>query len=366
MAQTTQHTGPLDGAALLLSLSGEGGKAGASDLWSQVERASHDIDERRAKPVCEALATHLAAQPEAQRELRAFVVLGLAHPRALAGREDVLIREGRRLAGFLEGRGETAEAQALLELLSRVRPEDRKLDHELASLMQRSGNSDRLVERYMHRAEEALAGGRRDEAIQWLREVLSVDRSRRDAARMIRDLQYEAAAKRRSLRRRVRLTGLLFLLAAGIAVAVWRESWLNEQYQSLPPAVEGSTESLETRLAAIDSIIDRNPLWLGAFRASQERSELRASITRLEAADARARMAAEAELARQRDEAESLRLRYRLAVEQGEIDAALGYLQRVLEAAPPDWEERPRLEADLEALEQLLGLGRRTQEDVPR
>ena len=354
MAQTTQQTGPLDGAALLLSLSGEGEAAKGHDLWHQVEHAAQEIDARRAELVCEALLEHLRTQPDAQRELRALVVLGLAHPKALTGREAVLVQEGRRLAGLLEGRGETGEAQALLELLARVRPEDRKLDHELASLMQRSGNSDRLVERYMHRAEEALAGGRREEAIQWLREVLTVDRTRRDAARMIRDLQYEAAAKRRTLRRRVRLAGLLLLLAAAAAVAVWRESWLNEQYESLPPAAEGSEDSLRARLAAIDSIVEGNPLWLGAFRASQERSDLRASIARLEAEAARSRLAAEAEQARLSDEAESLRLRYRLAVEQGEIQVALEYLERVLALAPADWPERARLVADRAALAELL------------
>ena len=357
MAQTTQPNQALDGAALLSSLSQSGGEGGDQDLWQQVERAAQDLDTRRAELVCEALLAHLAEQPEALRELRALVVLGLAHPKALASRRGFLAQEGRRLAGLLEARGETAEAQALLEMLARVHPDDRRLDHELASLMQRSGNADRLVERYMHRAEEALAEGRRDEAVQWLREVLSVDRSRRDAARMIRDLQYEVAARRRAWRRRVRLAGLVLFLGAVVAVVVWREAWIDEQYKSLPPTIEGSAESYRARLAGIDTLIERNPLWLSAFRASEERAELRAVITRLESVQMRESIESRLEKERRREEAESLRLRYRLAVERGAIEEALAFLDEALEVAPLDWEKRERLEADRVALQELRGSG---------
>jgi tetratricopeptide (TPR) repeat protein len=350
VAHTSQHSEPLDGAALLSSL-GEAGSAGEHDLWREVERAAKELDPRRAELVCEALLSHLAEQPEAMRELRALVVLGLAHPKALAGRQSFLVQEGRRLAGLLEGRGESTEAQALLEMLSRLHPEDRKLDHELASLMQRSGNADRLVERYMHRAEEALAAGQREQAIQCLREVLAVDRNRRDAARMIRDLQYEAAAKRRTLRRRVRLFGVFVLLCGAVAFAVWRETGLNERYLSLPPASPDSIDSLRARLQGIDDLVESNPLWVGVFRASQERSELRARITQLESLEMRDQIQRDAELARKRDESESHRIRYRLAVEQGDMDLALEHLRAALESAPPGWEHRARLEADLAALQ---------------
>jgi tetratricopeptide (TPR) repeat protein len=354
VAQTSQHSEPLDGAALLSSLSSEVGSAGEHDLWQEVERAAKELDPRRAELVCEALLTHLSEQPEAMRELRALVVLGLAHPKALAGRQSFLIQEGRRLAGLLESRGESGEAQALLEMLSRLHPEDRKLDHELASLMQRSGNADRLVERYMHRAEEALAAGQRAQAIQCLREVLAVDRNRRDAARMIRDLQYESAAKRRTLRRRARMLGLFLLLSGAVTFAVWREIGINEMYDSLSPASPDNIEALRARLLGIDAIIEGNPLWVGAFRASHERAELRTRITQLESLEMSDRIQREADLGRKLDEAESHRIRYRLAVEEGDMDGALEHLRAALEAAPSDWEFRPRLEADLDA---LLGAG---------
>jgi len=355
--QTSQHSEPLDGAELLSSL-GEEGAAGDHDLWQEVERAAKELDPRRAELVCEALLTHLSEQPEAMRELRALVVLGLAHPKALAGRQSFLIQEGRRLAGLLEGRGESGEAQALLEMLSRLHPEDRKLDHELASLMQRSGNADRLVERYMHRAEEALAAGQREQAIQCLREVLAVDRNRRDAARMIRDLQYESAAKRRTLRRRARMLGLFLLLSGTVAYAVWREIGINETYDSLSPASPDNIESLRARLQGIDAIIEGNPLWVGAFHASHERAQLRTRITQLESIEMSDRIEREADLGRKLDEAESHRIRYRQAVEEGDMDAALEHLHAALDAAPSDWEFRPRLEADLAALQSTGAKGK--------
>jgi tetratricopeptide (TPR) repeat protein len=355
VAQTSQHSEPLDGAALLSSLAGEAGSAGEHDLWREVEQAAKELDPRRAELVCEALLSHLAEQPEAMRELRALVVLGLAHPKALAGRQSFLVQEGRRLAGLLESRGESSEAQVLLEMLSRLHPEDRKLDHELASLMQRSGNADRLVERYMHRAEEALAAGQRAQAIQCLREVLAVDRNRRDAARMIRDLQYEASAKRRTLRRRVRMFSLFVLMCGAVAFAVWREIGINELYDSLSPASVDNIESLRARLDGIDAIVEGNPLWVGAFRASQERSQLRARITQLESLEIRERIQRDAELGRKLDEAESHRIRYRVAVEEGKLDAAVEHLRAALEVAPADWEHRARLESDLAALQGPAG-----------
>jgi hypothetical protein len=62
------------------------------------------------------------------------------------------------------------------------------------------------------------------------------------------------------------------------------------------------------------------------------------------------RIQREAELGRKLDEAESHRIRYRQAVEEGDMDSALEHLRAALDAAPSDWEFRPRLEADLEAL----------------
>ena len=80
MAHTTQQNRPLQGADLLSSLAPEESSEGEQHLWIQVERAAKDLDARRAELICEELLSHLAQQPVAIRELRALVVLGLAHP----------------------------------------------------------------------------------------------------------------------------------------------------------------------------------------------------------------------------------------------------------------------------------------------
>ena len=90
-----------------------------------------------------------------------------------------------QFATLLERHGDVDNAQTLLELLTARDPDDKELDHGLASLMQRTGNADRLIERYLSRSEDAAREGRRRDAITWLREVLSIDRSRRDVARML-------------------------------------------------------------------------------------------------------------------------------------------------------------------------------------
>jgi len=117
VVHTTQHGPPEE--AEIGSPSSEMDSGVDRDLWRMVERAAEELDPRKAELVCEALIAHLSEQPEALRELRALVVLGLAHPKALASREGFLVREGRRLASLLEAQGETVQAQQLLELLSR-------------------------------------------------------------------------------------------------------------------------------------------------------------------------------------------------------------------------------------------------------
>ena len=162
----------------------------------------------------------------------------------------------------------------------------------------------------------------------------------------------------RRLRRSVVRTFLLLLVLAALGVgvkgALWREQSITARYEGLQPAGTNDRAALERRLADIDHLIAGNPLWLGAFRASEERSELRAQIRRLEGEEAEAARKAERELQERLDAAESARVHARTFTEQRQFAKAAEYLRIALDVAPPDWSERERVASDLEALESLV------------
>lgn len=334
----------------------------APDLRTHCKHAEGAVDAKRVELLAETLVEYLESVPDAFEELEALVVLWLAHPKALARLADRCLVDARRLATAYERRGEIGRAQTLLEQLVARHKGDRNLAHELSSLMQRTGNADRLVERYMHSAEEAMREGRREDAVRWLREVLAVDRTRRDAARMIRDLQFEESEKRRAWRRRLRALLAVVVLSAAVMGVMWRESWLQQRYAAIPPAEENDIVGLRDRLEQIDHLIASSPGWMGAFQASSERADLRAAIAKHEARLVQEQLAAEAEERRRLDEAESSYVRARGAVDDGDFQAALEHYEHALEVAPADWGELARLKADVEAVRAWIAQHAKSQE----
>jgi len=329
-----------------------GGEPGAerAAIRQQMEQAARQFDSLAAEALCKALLERLTAKPDDVRELETLLILGLAHPTVLNEHRIPLVQEGRRLAILLERQGEPERAQSLLELLSGQCPEDRGLDRELAGMMRRSGSTDRLVERYLRRAEEAMRDGRRTDAVRWLREVLLVDRSRRDVARMIRDLGFEQVARRKMWFLAAKVAAGLALLAALAWAEVSRERALFAEYAAIPPATPGEVGSLRGRLAAIDYLVEKNVPWIGIFGASRERGELRAAIARIGSAEAEALAARAGEDAHQATQAESARVRGRLAAERGDFTAAREELEQALALAPADWAARARVQADVDAI----------------
>lgn len=339
---------------VVAALTGAETAAGAppADIKLQLQRAAKEFDERTAESFCKALIEHLATDPGSVRALEALIILGLSHPKVLTRHRIPLMQEGRRLALLLERAGETGRAESLLEVLATNAPGDKAIDHELASMMRRTGNADRLIDRYLRRAEEAVAQGRSKQAVQWLQEVLMIDRNRRDVARMIRDLRYEQEEKRASLRRRVGAVLTLLLLAGAAAGAVWHEREIGARYAALAPADSTNVQSVRTRLHGVDDLIESNPLWIGKFDASKERSRLRAEIQRFEAAESEQKRAQVDEQARNLELAESARQRGRQYAEQGAYGEALIQLESALASAPADWEPREKVEIDVRALRQ--------------
>ena len=340
--------------------SAEGAERG--DVRVQMDRASRDIDEHTAESFCNALLERLAEDPASVRGLEALLLLGLAHPSLLDQHRIPLAQEGRRLAVLLERAGEVERAQTLLEVLSQRCPTDRGVERELNGIMRRSGSLDRLVERHLRRAEEAIKAGHREEAVHWLREVLVLDRSRRDVARMIRDLRYEDTDRRNRWKRRLQVAALLTVLGAALVGVVMREQRIEEEYAALPKLKGKDVEAMRAQLQLLDGWIAKNPLWLGMFDAGRERSRLRTDIEQTEAAQHEAQRVAMAAHAKQEIAAEAERVLGRQMAEHGDFAAAHEHFQRALELAPADWKAREQVRTDVEALASWLQKNEVTQQ----
>jgi tetratricopeptide (TPR) repeat protein len=336
---------------VIATLTGVGEADGRTPLPLLVERAQSNFDVASAESASEKLVAHLTESPTDARGIEALIVLGLAHPEALTKHRISMAQEGRRLAVLLEKQGEAERAQTLLEVLSARHPGDRAIDHELSGVMRRNGNLDRLVERHISRAEEALRSGNRDEAIRWLREVLSLDNSRRDVARMIRDLRFEQSQRGVVWRKGTKSVAISLLAIAAVTGVVWREQDIRRQYGELPSA-QGDVASVRRRLQAVDELVEKNLLWVGMFDASEERVRLRTEIERLEAE----RISQERKVAEERMRAltlaESERSQARTFAERYQFEQALIHLQAAIAAAPQEWEHRKEVERDIQAIEE--------------
>lgn len=322
-------------------------------VQQDVERASREYDRGTMRGYCKALVEHLEGAPDSVPQLEALLVLGLAYP-SLMGRHKIqVVQEGRRLAHLLESAGEVERAQQFLEFISQELPENRSVDKDLASMMRRTGNVDRLVDRYVRRSEEALGEGRRRDAITWLREILLLDRSRSDIARMIRDLQYEEREIRLNWRRRFRIAAVL-LVVVGMAVGVvFRELHIQNNYASLMPQRGDDRVALQSRLDKLDELINANPLWLGMFQAGRERADLKKSISELDSKAAQEALRAADAHKESLMAADASRTRGLLLLEQRDFAGAQSHFSEALENAPADWAERERVVADLKAISEL-------------
>ncbi|MFT5051061.1 MAG: hypothetical protein ACI8QZ_002468 [Chlamydiales bacterium] len=324
--------------------------AEGTDLRGQMERAAEEFDKRTATAFGKALLDSLTEDPGNLRQLEALLILGLAHPDVLKKNRISLAVEGRRLGILLERAGEVERAQSVLELLSAHMPDERTIDHELAGLMRRSGNTDELVARYLQRADAFIAHGKVADAIPWLQEILLLDRSRRDVARMIRDLRYEEAERKVRSGRRNRLLLVLMLAATMITAVVYRELEVKREFGRMPTATGLEEEGVMVRLEAIQDFIASKRFWAGYFGATAECSKLQARLDEL-GQQAAARAAAEAiETQRTLEMANMSRVQAIQAVQRGEFALALATFRSCLEFDIPDWQYREQIEIDIQAL----------------
>ena len=324
------------------------------DLGQQLERAASEFDKRTALAFCKALLDSLTEDPGNLRQLEALLILGLAHPDVLEKHRISLAVEGRRLAVLLERSGQVERARSVLELLSSHMPKERTIDHELAGILRRSGNTEELVERYLRRAERSVEEGNVSEAIPWLQEILLLDRTRRDVARMIRDLRYQEAERIARSSRRNRVLIVVVLLSMAITALVGREYKIREEFDSILVATEASPQTLYQRKEAIEGMIEKHRFWLGLFTATGERDQLRQRIAEHEREAARRSKASEAERVRRQELADAARMRGLMNSERGNYARALADFEKALYLTDETWEHRAQVEWDAQALRQFI------------
>lgn len=323
----------------------------AFELPQQVERASHELDAETAESFGSALVENLCADSSDLGSLEALLVLSMAHPEVARRHRVDLVTEGKRLALVLERSNKADRAKHVLESLIVHLPEERSLDHELAGIMRRNGDVGELIERYLARADEAVASRHPLDAVPWLQEVLLLDRTRRDVARMIRDLRYsEVERKGKSSRRNVVL-GIVALVSMMITAAFVREGNIRAEMASLPSGDANDLISLKGRIAGIESILEDRTVWLGMYGAVSETNRLTGDLAKLEVKLAREVREA-SRLAEQRtDLAEAARERGLMLARSGQFEAALRDLRHSLELTTESWEHRDRVLADVVAIE---------------
>lgn len=325
----------------------------AADIAPQMQRASEDVDRRTAHTFGAALLASLCEDPQNVRQLEALLILGLAHPSVLKDNQISLAVEGRRLAVLLERSGELDRARGLLELLSAQLPDERAIDHELAGLLRRSGNTEDLVARYIQRAEECAAEGAISEAIPWLQEVLLIDRGRRDVARMIRDLRYQEADVKTRKRRRTRMLLIMGVISTLSTLFLAREHRIRADFNEIPAVdMEAFPRSLYSRHEAVGDLLEGNLAWLGMMTANRERRDLQTRIDEHEKERARIVRDQLLEEERLKVMAEAARERALLQFGRGEYVQSLANFKRSLTMCTEDWEHRERVAANIAALEE--------------
>ena len=346
---TEQHDFVEDVVATVLGVSADSHME--VEFGESIHRLREELDAGTAKSYGASLVQSLCEDSSNPRTLAALVVIGIAYPDVARAHRVDLVTEGKRLATLFERAGEPEQARDVLETMAREMPEERSLDHELAGVMRRNGDVDELIDRYLARADEAVAKSRPLDAVPWLQEVLLLDRSRRDVARMIRDLRFSESDRKTRSSRRNRVLGVPLLISTLITSFIVREFDIRSEFRSLAPVIEGDLASFETRLAAIDQLVADNQFWLGMYGVMTERHRLIGDIAELNEQLAREQRESVRLDEQRAGLAEAARERGLMLARRGDFDAALRDLRHSLELTDADWEHRERVLADVAAIE---------------
>jgi tetratricopeptide (TPR) repeat protein len=298
----------------------------------------------------------IAAQRDSELDaelLEGLVLVGLAWPKLVIRHGYELVASARQLGDARLLEGDVDAARAVLERTLELFPDHRGLAQDLVVVLREADDIEALAELCMRRAQVEINAGRPLDAIPWLQEVLVSDPARRDVARTIRELRERTEDGRRRAASWWR--GLLWTSVAGVLLGglVWREAELRQRFDALPASDHSTVASVEIRLAALDAFATAHPVWHGAVGVQYEQSELRSSLARLVSVEELQAQLDEERRRRERIEADLLFSGVERHVEYGDLDLAIGDLERALELGGVSWIHRDRATRDLQAIRDL-------------
>ncbi len=332
----------------------------------QMKRATEDFDLRTAEAFARALLEALCQDPIDPRRLEALLILGLAHPTILDRHRISLEKEGERLAAMLAAQGQHDRARTLLDVIQKaVQEEEVELEPApeapgepapaaIAPAPKTLERDHARIESLLRQADDAAERGRTTRAIHLLQEVVSLDRHRRDVARMIRDLRWQEQERRSRSVRRFKFALVVLLLGGAAAGLVWRENDVRRQYAAIPAAESGDLKSLGARLESIDALVAHQRVWMGLPAALTERSELNREVGELQSAEAAKKSQLAAVSARSGEIADALRTRGMQLAQQGKFDEALVELRRALETGGDRWPARTDVQTNVTAIAEWI------------
>lgn len=311
-------------------------------------------DRKTAVQCADALVDAAELEQAGLEVLEALYFLAVAQPKVAERLEFSACEIGRRLAQQLENDGQPERAIAVLQRTTVDFPEARNVERELAGIMRRAGKVRELVDRYLERSHSLLKRGRTMEAIPWLQEVLLVDRSRRDVARLIRDLRYQDVEHAARAKRRTRQILLALVFTALVALVGLREVKLYQVYTAIEQPRAEDLESWQTRMASLEQFAADHPVWHRTFTVRRELADLRVEIRRLSESAIAVAQAQEEEAKRRVLHAERARSLGVAQAESGHLEAALTYFEEALTWSDADWPERAQVERDVTAIRKWL------------
>lgn len=313
-----------------------------------------DMDLGMVEECADVLLTASAGEEPDPEVLEALIVIAIAQPTLAARMGLSPSTTGRRLAARLERLGQTERAMALLDVLVDSLPGEQALERDLGAVMRRQGMVRDLADRYLDRAQSLIREGRTQEAVGWLREILQLDRNRKDVARLIRDLRFQEASAAKSRQIRWRFVVFALLGSLGLSFVLFREVKLLDEYRAMPQVAEGNLGAMHRRLASLESFMDRHPAWHRTFHLLKERSALRIEVERLQEAR---RVESEREDERRREAmltAEAARHRAMEKIAIGDLRGALAEFQQALQAGGPDWSDYEQVQRDAASVREFM------------
>lgn len=320
-------------------------------LRTRVEDVAN-MEPRTSEECAEVLGSVAHGEGADPEVIQALVVLALAQPEIAERLKLPTAGLGRRLAARHERDGDVDRAMAVLELLLQYFPGEAALERDLGKIMRRQGMVHDLTNRYFSRAQKLVREGRNNEAAGWLREVLQLDPSRKDAARQLRNLRFKRTVGVRRRGGGFRFVLVSAALVLGIAYGVLREIRLRDELKAVPEAPTSNVPALKRRLSELDAFAQTNPIWHGALQVRAELAELRVQVSVLEE-KARAEKEAHERAENERlENAELCRRRGLDIAQSGDLKKALDVFRQALVHGGPNWEKRAEVLRDVETLEE--------------